>query len=124
MSVLAFPKPPYRAWYVHPSAIEAGEFQGSYIGPADFEGPTQTGRGALRLVVECLLRPTNRHGLPIVAPPEATELAMNGPTPLRQPPQRQMTDLEKFQRAARFQSGRAGRPTFDGDDFPPGGRAA
>jgi hypothetical protein len=88
-----------------------GDYVGRYIGPLPHDGPTRTEKGALGLVIEALLKPEHRRGLPIIAPADAIVLAMSGPTPLRPPRIRyRPTDLERYEAALANQRGGDRRP--------------
>lgn len=125
MTVVHFPAAPIRAFHI--SAADQA-FVGRYVGSLSYDGVTRTEQGPLDLVVAALVRPENRCGLPIIAPPEAVAAAMQ-PGALRPYSWRRVvhgrTDCEKYQEALSLQRLRDGSSVMPrGDGGPAGGWAA
>ncbi|QQN73622.1 hypothetical protein [Croceicoccus sp. YJ47] len=64
MMVIEFPNLPCRAWLIEPSPHGDG-FIGRFVG-AGFNGPDRTESGSVALVMEALMQPAIRRGLPIL----------------------------------------------------------
>ena len=111
MSIITFPRRPIRAWRVFPAKAPASGYHARRFGEGPYVGPDRTDVGSLDLVVEALVRPEIRRGLPVVAPPECLPDLMSKPSPLRIFPwKRQIkTERQKYEDALQDQRERDGR---------------